>query len=565
MLIHVHIDGRDRVLTLAEFEERVREGTIGPETPVRQADSGPFRPARELSGWADLAETPAVRVRRAIAAPPVPWMTAILVGVPWRVHAWLDGDLRRLADDRLCKFDAAIAEHGEGWRVFTYALLHADLNHVLSNLLFLLIAGVALETLVGPWALLALFLVSVGVGGVLSSLGAETPTIGASAGDFGLMAAAVVAGVRWGSLLPPRARPFFGGVVTIYLLQALWGGLQSRNADNYAHVGGLIAGAVLMAGVRPVAVDAWRRANRRVLAAGYAVLAAAVAALLLRPLPMEPASEDGLRVVRPARWNVGWAGSGDRGWVSPLGDAWVVAHTEEMASPQDPAEVARALHERWSALPGARFATLVDASREGVEGYVTEGTWTKDGVPRRVRAGAWARGHYVHVLAVDLPADDTRRTDLLAGVVDGAAFVPLAAADDADAAPDTARGRVQRARVQSKVGALAAARENLARARELAPGDAVPMLASLEVAAAWRSDDAVALAEQALTRFPDERSVTAAAVRALDAAGAEARAAEVIRGAWVVAPGDRSLARVAAELDIALEPVAGAADSDTRP
>ncbi len=554
MLIHVHIDGRDRVLTLAEFEERVRAGTVGPETPVRQGDAGGFRPARELPGWSELADTPAVRVRRWIVSPPVPWMTAVLVGVLWRVHAWLDGPARRIADERLCKLDAAIVEHGEGWRVLTYALLHADLNHVASNLLFLLIAGVALEALVGPWAVLALFLLSVGIGGVLSSIGAETPTIGASAGDFGFMAAAAVAGIRWGSLLPPRAKPFFGGVVTLYLLQALWGGLQSSNADNHAHVGGLVAGAALMAFLRPVAVDAWRRSNRVVLVVAYACLAGAVTLLLLRPVPMEPAEEDGLRVERPARWNVGWAASGDRGWVSPLGDAWVVAHTEELTGPQVPREVAEAMLERWRALPGAAFEPLVQTPRNGIDGYVAQGGWTKDGVARRVRLGAWARGHYVHVLAVDVPADDGRRDGLLSDVVDGAEFVPLAAADDADAAPDTARGRVQRARVQSKVGDIAAARANLAEARALAPSDTVPVLASLEIAAAWKADDASVLAEDALARFPEERAVTAAAARALDAAGAEARAADVLRAAWGVAPGDRTLERVALELDVALEP-----------
>ncbi len=549
VLIHVHIDGKTLTLAHADFEERVRAGTVGPETPVRTNAAEAWRRAADLPGWAEWNAAPSVRVQRALQRPGVPWMTALLVGVPWRIHAWLDGEARSAAENALVKLDAAIVEHGDGWRLVSYALLHGDFQHVSSNLLFLLVIGVALEALVGPFALLVLTLVSVTVGGALSSLGSETPSIGASAADFGFLAAAAIAGARWGDLMPRRARPLFGGLIALYLVNALWNGLQEERVDNLAHLGGALGGAVLMAGLRPAAIAEWRVRNRRVLLS--AVLATAVlgGSVALRPLPMTEGSEDGLAFERPAAWNVGWAATGERAWASSLGDAWLVAHTEDLGAPVK-ADAAEAMRARWSSLPEASFAELVADERDDVRGFVTEGTWRKDGVLRRVRAGAWSRGNFLHVVAFDVPDGDARRGDPLREVFEQVRFDALDAEDDAKGAPDTARGRVLRARVAARTGRIEDARRLLSEARALAPTDVVPWMATLEVLGAWEDPEAQKVAEEALKRFPDEHALTAAVARAQAASGASVRAADTLRAAWERWPGDRAIARAAEELGI---------------
>ena len=187
-----------------------------------------------------------------------------------------------------------------------------------------------------------------------------------------------------------------------------------------------------------------------------------------------------------------------------------------------------------------------------MRGFITEGTWRKDGVLRRVHAGAWSRGNFLHVVAFDVPDGDERRGAPLREVFEQARFDALAAEDDAKGAPDTARGRVLRARVAARVGRVEDARRLLAEARARAPEDTVPWAATLELLGAWEDPEAQAVAEETLRRFPDDHALTAAAARAFARGGADLRAADTLRAAWERWPGDRALARAAEDLGVAL-------------
>jgi len=152
-------------------------------------------------------------------------------------------------------------------RVFTLVsalFLHANLWHLIGNGLFLLIFGVPAERALGPWRLLAVFL----LGGALANLAAallmDSPgraIIGASGGISALMGAYLV--------LFPKAR--LGVVVPLglwlefvrapaALLIGLWAVLQlifsfvgpSFGAVAWwAHLAGFLIGAVMALGFRP--------------------------------------------------------------------------------------------------------------------------------------------------------------------------------------------------------------------------------------------------------------------------------------------------------------------------
>ncbi len=533
-------------MSLAEFEEEVCAGTIGPETPV---DAGAeVLPARELAAWRAAWDSPAARVRRALANPAVPWATALVVGIPWRIHAWVIGRGREAWETALVKLPAAITERGEAWRVVSYALLHGDVGHALSNLLFLALCGVVLETIVGPWALLGLFTVSVAAGGLLSTLGSDTPALGASAADFGFLAATAIAGWRYGDLAPRRLRPLLGGIMAVYLIQALWNGLHDTHVDNLAHLGGALAGGALMAALRPAALPEWRRRNRVAVATALAVCAVTTWAVVRWPTPRVAVDEDGLVAERPARWGVGYAPSGARAWASPLGDAWMVVTTRDAGRLPTPDE--DLVQETLRPLKDARVTTSTGRA-DSPEGVRVVARYTRRDGPRRLVLRAWTRGHLRHEVSLDLPADDSHRAHL-AALVDAARLVPPDAVTEAATAPDTARGDVARARAASNAGDLPAAVRSLDAARTRAPGDVVAWVATLEVLGEWRDPRALAMADDAIARFPDDRRVTVAATSALHALGHADRAATLLREAWAAHTGDADLAAAAEALDVDL-------------
>jgi membrane associated rhomboid family serine protease len=154
--------------------------------------------------------------------------------------------------------------HFQVWQIVSYAFLHSTQNymHLLVNMWGLWMFGEAVEYLVGPRRLLALYFAAV-VTAALTQLVVPAifgeppaPTIGASGGVFGVMLAF--------GMLFPRAKillffilpmPAYVFVPLAALLELLLGvtGAQTGVA-HFAHLGGLIgAGLVVLQ---------WRRAQR---------------------------------------------------------------------------------------------------------------------------------------------------------------------------------------------------------------------------------------------------------------------------------------------------------------
>ena len=154
--------------------------------------------------------------------------------------------------------------HGEWWRLLTSAFLHYGILHLGLNMLSLYFAGRILETVIGRWRFLLLYLVSA----VAGSAGAlyVTPDVasaGASGAIFGVLGALLVL-ERTGTIAT-------GGQILFWIVINLLFTFSAPNISIGAHVGGLVAGILVM-----LAYLRFRRDARLAAAAGMAVLAAAV-------------------------------------------------------------------------------------------------------------------------------------------------------------------------------------------------------------------------------------------------------------------------------------------------
>lgn len=139
------------------------------------------------------------------------------------------------------------------WQLVTYAFLHGSLAHIFFNMFALYMFGGALELYWGVPRFLQYYFASVlAAGGVqLASTwlsGSYEPTIGASGGVFGLLLA-------FGFYFPRQIILLFMVIpmpawlfVTLYgVLELFFGvaGIQA-NVAHFAHLGGMLGGAVMM-------------------------------------------------------------------------------------------------------------------------------------------------------------------------------------------------------------------------------------------------------------------------------------------------------------------------------
>ncbi len=135
--------------------------------------------------------------------------------------------------------------HGQYWRFLTPIFLHVNALHVGLNMLNLLVLGVILERLLGHMRFLLVYLVT-GIISIIASFhfAPQEVSVGASGAIFGLV------GVYSVFILVHRRAFRLGGALAILWLVAvialnLGMGLFVQNVDNYAHVGGLLAGCLL--------------------------------------------------------------------------------------------------------------------------------------------------------------------------------------------------------------------------------------------------------------------------------------------------------------------------------
>ena len=139
---------------------------------------------------------------------------------------------------------------GEWWRLLSATVLHGSPEHLFGNCVALYILGLACEHALGAWRLLMLYVASGLAGSIASVLSGPGPSVGASGAICGLMGAAVVVLARHRHVYHVRNKEI-GLVLAGWAAYTILIGSITPMIDNWAHVGGLLGGAVVAFGMRP--------------------------------------------------------------------------------------------------------------------------------------------------------------------------------------------------------------------------------------------------------------------------------------------------------------------------
>jgi rhomboid protease GluP len=178
--------------------------------------------------------------------------------------------------------------HGEYYRLLSVTLVHdpTSLLHLLFNMYALWFAGQLVERMYGSWLMLAFYLVC-GIAASAASF-ALAPwgwSVGASGAIFGLFGVILVATRFHHAILDAQSRSIAGQIGILIVINLAIGFSGLMNVDNYAHVGGLLAGLWLAFVLPPTQVQtlasAWQAPRRaRSPAQVLALRAVGVAALV---------------------------------------------------------------------------------------------------------------------------------------------------------------------------------------------------------------------------------------------------------------------------------------------
>ncbi|MBX3608779.1 MAG: rhomboid family intramembrane serine protease [Hydrogenophaga sp.] len=293
---------RQAVLSLQTLDAHTQEVAIDaithhlePTRPMAANDEQPARVRNDLRDARELQE----RLQR---DKPVPWAVVCLIAL--NVLAWVAVGLRgggwieakTLTLLALGGNTTSAVQAGEWWRLLSATFLHGGLMHLLFNMVGLWIAGSLLERIFGSRQFLLIYVVS-GVAGSVASLyfAAQTAVaVGASGAVFGVAGALLTAVAQHRKQLPRLFSGQILGTFSFYLVYSLVQGFTKPGIDNAAHLGGLLAGA-LLAWLLPERfdIDSHRqlRTRRMVAAAVAAALVLPAAAMLAPPARRNLAGE----------------------------------------------------------------------------------------------------------------------------------------------------------------------------------------------------------------------------------------------------------------------------------
>ncbi len=136
-----------------------------------------------------------------------------------------------------------VVEDGEYYRLFTSMFLHFGFEHLMNNMVTLVLIGWNLEIEIGKVKFLLIYIVS-GLGGNVLSAWYEfraadyAVSAGASGAIFGIIGALLYVALRNRG----RIGEISGRGIVFMIIISLYYGFSSGNVDNMAHIGGLITG-----------------------------------------------------------------------------------------------------------------------------------------------------------------------------------------------------------------------------------------------------------------------------------------------------------------------------------
>jgi membrane associated rhomboid family serine protease len=162
--------------------------------------------------------------------------------------------------------------------LITSMFLHANFMHVFGNMIFLFVFGDDIEEAIGHWRFLVFYL-ACGLGAalafILSDPGSDVDLIGASGAVAGVISAYLLYRPCFKvtcllGLIPLRLRAFW-----IIGFWAIWQVIEVANQESdgvayWAHIGGLITGAVLFMAMRPAGIKLLQCVDEAAVEAGTA-------------------------------------------------------------------------------------------------------------------------------------------------------------------------------------------------------------------------------------------------------------------------------------------------------
>ncbi len=396
-MVEVRIGDQTESLSWESWEQRVAEGRVPEDAHIRfePVTGDGWVPAGELAMYRSARSRSAATFAAHAARATPPLLTALLLGVQLRLWGLArDAGVARWMERDLTKWTAPILEDGEVWRLVSMGLLHVGFAHILMNGVWFAYTGYHLERALGPRNLAVLFGASVFGGSLASMFGSpDVPSLGASGGIFGLVAACVVFGLLRPEILPDRMRRTFGFALLPYLFLMLVSGATSEGTDNWSHFGGALTGAFLAVLADPPGMDRRPGWSARWHAVTVALMLALSAAL--------------------------WAAGP---WLMPLHDDATAAHRARGASRAPSIDPDRPL--RYAVPAGWRRGGMLDG-HTGFRAPTTDAPMQDDPDPPRRRPTR--RGYHVQVLPQSRPTsaedvlDDRLRRVLDRHTEDGSA------------------------------------------------------------------------------------------------------------------------------------------------
>lgn len=356
--VTLRTDAGDEDLDLAEFEARLQQGEISPQSLVRlSAVTGThFVPACELDLYQRWYRPQQAHFRRAFALNKFPWLTSGLILINIAVFL-ATADNGEMGFDAMVRSGAKVRplifDLGEVWRLFTANFLHHDALHIGLNMFVLFNVGGVLEntyrTLDYLWLLVFTGIATMGTSLFLN----DAITVGASGMVFGCLGGVLAFGLKYRGLLPPSYRSLLGDGAIPTVLGLLLIGITSQGVDNWAHVGGLLAGIVTGAAMRPrLLADSrrlwWGPALRAAPSLGVLTIVFLGQPLffgqLLPRMRLERSDAYGFSMPVPSGWTNGADPLGTIAWYNGLsgaGRASFAAQALEMSDGADVHQAAR--------------------------------------------------------------------------------------------------------------------------------------------------------------------------------------------------------------------------------
>ncbi|MBY7143372.1 rhomboid family intramembrane serine protease [Virgibacillus sp. NKC19-3] len=176
-----------------------------------------------------------------------PFLTYLLLGINIILFFIFESTGSSTSIDHLIEFGAkynpAIVEEGQWWRIISSMFLHIGFLHLLMNMLAVYYLGTLVERMYGSWRFFVIYFLAGIAGGLASFAFSTNVSAGASGALFGLFGAILFFGCIHKKLF---FQTMGSGVLLLIGINIVFGFTISQ-IDMGAHLGGLIGGFIASA------------------------------------------------------------------------------------------------------------------------------------------------------------------------------------------------------------------------------------------------------------------------------------------------------------------------------